>query len=121
MATLRTCHEERLAQREWTRRWLADDLDVGESVGTVRDRVLGATRRLAADHVPDETVLFVTSAVPVRLLACEALGAAIGETWFPVTNAALDWTDEGGDLVTLDDTSHLPDRLATQDGFVERE
>lgn len=121
---LRACHEEQLAQVEWTRRWAAGELAVDEPVEATRDRVCGFADRLADERAPAEHLLLVTSAVPVQVLSCVALGTSLAETRLPVANAgvfAVDWTTGDRAVETLNDTAHLPGGLLTRDAFVDRD
>lgn len=124
MDALRACAEEQLAQPEWTRRWIAGDLPIDEGVKTTRERVRRFADRLVDAHGPADHLLLVTSAVPVQVLACTALDAAVAKTRLPVANAgvfALDWTADERTVETLNDTAHLPGELVTRDGFVDRD
>ena len=124
MDALRTCHQEQYGQVDWTRRWAAGELAIDEDVASVRNRVQAIADRLADAHDPDDNLLFVTSAVPVQVLACSALGTTIGETRLPVANCAaftFDWTGNERTVETLTDTAHLPSELVTRNGFVDRD
>lgn len=124
MEALRYCAEESLPLLEWTRRWKRGDLPVEESVAEARERVGALPERLLDAHDADASVLCVTSAVPVQLLACDALGTSVEETGLPVANCAVsafDWSPDDREAATLNDTSHLPGRLVTRDGFLPRE
>lgn len=124
LEALEAAAEAGLTQAEWSRRWVAGDLPVEESVAAARERVSGLAPRLRDRHGADDRLLFVTSAVPVRLLACEALGTAFAETRLAVANCAVsafDWTAAEQAVAALNDTAHLPGELVTVDGFVDRE
>lgn len=121
---LRTCYEERLTQRAWMRRWLAGELAIEESAETARERVRGLATRLVEAHPSDARLLLVTSAVPVVLCLCEAMGTTIEEIDLSIANAAVNAVEWGADqraLVAVNDAGHLPGALVTTDGFVERD
>lgn len=124
MDALRTCHQEQYGQVEWTRRWAAGELDIDEDITSIRKRVSGVADELVHAHEPNDHILFVTSAVPVQVLVCAALGTMVGETQLPVANCAaftFDWTADERTTETLTDTAHLPGELVTRDGFVDRD
>ncbi|MFB6171721.1 MAG: histidine phosphatase family protein [Haloarculaceae archaeon] len=124
MDALLTCHEDGLPQVEWSRRWAAGDLPIEEDVTAVRDRVCALADRLADDRDPDASLLVVTSAVPIQVLASAALGIDLATARLPVANAArfaFDWAADRRTVEALNDAAHLPGALATRDGFVDRD
>lgn len=82
----------------------------GETYGELRDRSLGALRRIAAAH-PGERVLVVTHAgVISQIVGCLAgIGAARWERYRPenCSLTELDWQGETGRVVSYDDRGHL--------------
>lgn len=121
---LETCQSEGLSQAEWHHRWLDGALTIDETAEEARHRLRALSDRLAGRHDQAEHVLLVTSAMPVLLLLCEAMGSAIEETDLSVANAAvniLEWTGPEREVSTINDTAHLPGGLVTVDGFVGRE
>jgi len=120
---LAECAEAGHTQAEWIDRWADGGLPIEESVAEARERLADLATRLADRHDPDDTVLLVTSTVPVGVLACDAMGTDFAATELTVANAALssfEWRDDGRSLGAFNDTSHLPGELVTVDGFVER-
>ncbi len=96
----------------WRRRdpdWAPPD---GESLTTVRDRVVAATRTLAAQHLGGQIVL-VTHGGVLDALYRAATGLDLGapRTW-TVGNASINrllWTPQGLSIVGWSDTAHLED------------
>jgi alpha-ribazole phosphatase/probable phosphoglycerate mutase len=84
----------------------------GETYRELRERSLGALRRIAAAH-PGERVLVVTHAgVISQVLGClRGINPARWECYRPgnCSLTELDWEGETGRLVSYDDRGHLED------------
>jgi broad specificity phosphatase PhoE len=86
----------------------------GESYRELRERSLGAVRRIAAAH-PGERVLVVTHAgVISQIVGClRGIGPACWERYRPenCSLTELDWEGETGRVVSYDDRGHLENEL----------
>jgi broad specificity phosphatase PhoE len=89
------------------RQWEADPACAppgGESLASVKTRVLACVRELAALH-DGETVVFVSHVGPIKALLCAALGAplAAAQRMFldPATISVVDWGGNAADWRAL--------------------
>lgn len=91
----------------------------GESYRELRERSLGALRRIAAAH-PGERVLVVTHAgVISQAVGClRGVGPACWERFRPDNGSLteLDWEGETGRVVSYDDRGHLVEELVEEPG-----
>ena len=107
---------------EQSQRWRKRDPDFtpagGESLLTLRERVVAAAARLAADH-PGELIAMVAhgGVMDVLYRAATRLDIQAPRTW-ALGNAAINrllWTSEGFTLVGWGDTQHLAEGAVLDD------
>ena len=82
----------------------------GETYRELRDRSLGALRRIAAAHFGERVLVLTHAGVISQVVGCLAgIGAARWECYRPenCSLTELDWLGETGRVVSYDDRSHL--------------
>jgi broad specificity phosphatase PhoE len=96
--------------------WVRAPLDCpppgSEPLEAVRERVLAALERMAAEHRDGEDVMVVAHGGVISVYVCHLLGCSLNTLWrLRVDNASLTVVTPPR-IVTLNDTRHLVDELA---------
>ena len=111
----RTVAEIRAQEGDPYRAWLRAPVDCpppdAERLEAVRARVLGAVDGIARAHPNGDDVLVVAHGGVISVYACHLLGCSFNALWrLRVDNASLTVVRPPR-LVTINDTTHLPDAL----------
>jgi broad specificity phosphatase PhoE len=81
----------------------------GESIDTVRERVLAARDKLLAER-PGKTIVVVSHVTPIKLLVAEALGAPVTSVYrmelTPASITTIQWWPDGP--TSLRNFNHVP-------------
>jgi broad specificity phosphatase PhoE len=121
---LQYCYEQGLYQQEWIGGWATGKIETDESLSAARDRLQAAQETLVAEHDANETLLLVTSAIPIQLLLEDALGTSIEEAQFPADNTGVfefEWDSDGSSVDRLNAAPHLFGGLVTREFFHQEE
>lgn len=119
---LQTCYERGLYQQEWVKGWATGDIETRETLPEARERIRMAKETLVEEHGDDETLLLVTSAIPLQLFVEDALGTSIDAAQFPADNTGLyefEWSADESSINYINSTPHLFGGLVTREFFID--